>query len=196
MTFWEPTGLGTSGPDYSDNPTDTAWIGGRQLPGICEVKAAPKLKLDRKKITGANFNRNTTHGVDLGDVQVRVRMWKPSQKRIWDGLMAIYWPQGALRGRSEAYDIYHPDLALVGIKSVIIISPPTSEPGRSSGERVYSLHCVAFDVDRKKTTNTPKGSKVKPPSVVTQFQGQGVITPTPQTVTKPSASRAVTGPGQ
>lgn len=169
--FWDP-GLpvpagavnpnGYEGALFATNRWETVIIGGNQLPGLCEVDAKPKKRHDKRGAAGEDGTSTTMHGYEGAEVTVSVRIWTPQQWTEFKRVRALFWPAFG-KGNSPSFDIDHPDLANLGIKSVKVVEVGTGRPGKAKGEKVFPIKCVEF-TKRKKgkvVTQTDQASLVK-----------------------------------
>jgi len=120
-TYWTP---GCDGPTYATSPWDYLYIGlpttgTPQTPGLITVNPLRQYAADKKKPSGSNGGRLTIHGLELGEVDIELRIWTPEQLRQFAILWPILFP-ASNKGTPPVYDCQHPALAqgIHGIKSL------------------------------------------------------------------------------
>jgi hypothetical protein len=89
--FWGRGTKGYEGPDYAPNPHDTIVLGGKQLPGVCKVKALPTQEYGREKTPGRDGAAIILQGYLPGPIDIECLMWTPSQWVIFQDILASVW---------------------------------------------------------------------------------------------------------
>lgn len=92
VPFWDPVTRGYEGADY---PGTSAWdqlkLAGVQVPGVCSVLIVPKKKVEVKKVHGVDGGPTIERGHEAAKVTISVRLWTPSQWRLWQDLLQLIW---------------------------------------------------------------------------------------------------------
>ncbi len=93
---------GYTGNAYSSNGRDKVFIqvpfgsgnypSQPYTPGICTVDASKAREFDEKKAKGRDGGRLTTHGLNLGEVDITITIWTPQQLLELQRLWAIIFP--------------------------------------------------------------------------------------------------------
>lgn len=160
------------GPTYATSPWDTLTLGGMKLPGVCAVTCQPQREVDKKKPHGGDGAKVTIRGYLPSEVMINLTIWTGEQWKIWQQIAQKLWPRAG-KPAADPFDIVHPETALWGIKSVIVISPSSSKKGTVDGQRVWAIKCLEqFEPTKKSTTKTMKGSKVELHPVFKDEQGE------------------------
>lgn len=155
------TFFGGQGPDFPDNPWDTVFIDGQQLPGLCRVEGLPTLKIDQKKKGGADAITFTATGYLPGPISVEITIWTASQWEIFVRLAkdGTLWrkPRKKAKAKELAKTISHPALALWGITQIIVQGVSTPEHGPIKFSKVVKLRCLEYvPPDKDDHTKTAK----------------------------------------
>ena len=112
---------GIDGNTYATNPWDYLYLGvpltQPNTPGLCEVIVDKGRDFDKKKSAGTDGARVTFHGMHLGMVTIKLRIWTPEQLRQLGNLWPLLFPPD-YKGAPPSYDAQHPALKLQGIKSL------------------------------------------------------------------------------
>lgn len=158
--FWDviEEGYGST-YDHEQLPWSVCLLSDLVLPGYAEVEAEPQRAVDKKKASGRNGGTLTFHGVEAGTpVTIRLYMWRPDQWQTWQTrTLPALWPAES-KSEPEAFDISHPALAGLGIKSVAVVSVSSLRPGRVPGEQMVTIKCAAWAKPSKKTATKTIGS--------------------------------------
>lgn len=165
--FWDRNQRGYEGPLTSDNPHDVVTLGGIKLPGICKVTAAPSIQLDRQKVADTDSTNWIRRGYLPGPIDIECMVWTPEQWEQLEFAISKLWKRphkqapvergtskkksdtkaGAEEARASALTILHPNLALLGIRSVILEKVNLPEPGPVKGSRVVHFLCKEYVAD-------------------------------------------------
>lgn len=150
------------------NPADTHKLydqfvlAGKKSPGVCHFKGLPKRELgwEKQKAKGEDGASVVNNGVDLAEFSVELELWKDSYRdefTEWDKWRPILETQ-IKEGSKSALDIYHPQLAELGIKSVVVKSWTAPSPdGKGAG--IAEITFLEYAPKKKKSAGSPKGSK-------------------------------------
>ena len=185
--FWDPGGFKPSIDSGSDpnweapvsawSQWDTAEIGtmdGRlRVPGLVRVTSRQKHRNQLKKPPGASGARGTLLGFEPAEVDMQVSMWTTAQLAQWELLVGSIIRQlrtsllgPAIPGddasprKQAAFDVFHPGLALHGIRALyfdtFVLPHPTNTP------QVFeaSIRWVEFSpIDQKGAPVTVLGAR-------------------------------------
>lgn len=153
---------GIDGNTYADNPWDYVYLGvpltQPNTPGLCDLVIDKGRQIDKKKSGGTDGARVTYHGMTLGMVTLKIRIWTPDQLQALSNLWTILFPP-AYKGVPPAFDAQHPALSYNGIKSLQFYkgSGPLID-GRGIG--TFTMEAVEFlKPGKKNATKTNEGSK-------------------------------------
>lgn len=158
------------GPDYCTG-WDTAWLAGKQLPGLVSVKCESTLQIDQQKGGGYDGAKLVLRGYVPGPIEMSVLLWTLPQWRIWCEVMPSFW---RLPGKSakelhaiakakkisteqastfqSAVDIVHPGIQMLGIGQVIVRGISVPEPGPQSATRLIRLRLIEYREPTKAPT--------------------------------------------
>jgi hypothetical protein len=89
--FWGRGDQGYEGPLYAPNPHDLVILGGKKLPGKCEVKALPTQEYGREKAPGRDGAAIILQGYLPGPIDIAVLMWTPEQWEVFQDVMDLVW---------------------------------------------------------------------------------------------------------
>lgn len=195
VPFWDENEDGYTGQTYPSNEWDTLLIGGYQTPGVCEVQASFALAYNKSKPSGSHGARITFTGRDPQEVDVTLYLWTPDQWEAWQGLQKIIC--GSDRKQPECFDVYHPALAMLGIKSVAVVSRSAPMQGRVKGERSIRLRLVEWSPPPAKARAKAKpATKTMEASVNESFKTdpQSQYTPPDANISLPSGESATVNP--
>lgn len=138
---------------------DVVVIGGMTTPGIATVGApSPAYKWDVKSGPGTSGGTITYQGNPPRSFTIEVTIWQKEHFGQLDELRAMIAP--AEKGlEPPAYDIAHPSLSKVGIRSVVCEDfPPESKNGK--GLWKTSIKFIEYRPAKKRSVvSTPRSSK-------------------------------------
>lgn len=227
LLIQQGTNAAFSGPasqlTYALNPWDTVFVNGRQIPGICTITAEPKRKHDNQKAAGAHGSQPVFHGYEPAEVSLNVVLWLPVQYDVWrDILRTTIWPisgqkDGASDGDPEAahlskkivFQIYHPALADLGIKSCAVLGPGSLRKGSQPQTMTQTIKMIEYrKIVKKNATKTiaapaPLDAAFQSTTAEAEaYQSQshdpaitgGNASPSNATQSLPSANASFTGP--
>jgi hypothetical protein len=173
IAFWAQNSMGFEGELYASNPWDTVTLGGKQLPGLCEVRGLPRLQLDRQKVNGQDGATLIERGYLPGPIEIKVTIWTPEQWEVMQDVISAIWrkpgkiattqkkvSQSQIKKEAKvaeqaALDIDYPGAAMLRIKSVVVDGLSMPEPGSGEQVRVISIKCVEY-VPTQPTVATKK----------------------------------------
>lgn len=142
VPFWDTNAAGYAGDDYSTNPWDYMTIGGDKTPGVIEVTGSVVLAHTKSKPSGSHGARVTITGKDPQEIDATLYLWRPKQWDAWQALRKKVC--GSDRLTAKAYDVYHPALADLEVKSAIVLVRSAPVRGRVAGERSIRLRLIEF----------------------------------------------------
>lgn len=169
---WVPRVRGTSG----------SWV---PLPGDSRIKGARmKWKLDKAGGPGVDGGFINGQGRELAEWDIEIRTWDRDGYELLCKLVSAI----AANDKAKVYDVYHPQLELLGVRRMVIeeVSPP--EPEGSGGWFNARLHCVRWAPPTKKNVAAkpvPVGT-----IVATAPPGEGPPAKFPPPLPLPAASGA------
>ena len=189
IPFWDDSII-ADGLTYQDNPWDTAWLGDLQIPGLVSVRCQPMREVNKKKKHGSDTNKSTLYGYKCQEVILSVLIWTPAQWDAFQTFAATIWPRPGKPPPDKSFPIRHPDTALWGINSVVVIAPSSSTRGQVEQSKMWIIKCLEeFNPTptNKNTTVTTAGAEV---AVVKEFTDPKAANSVP-----PPPSQTDTGPG-
>lgn len=195
IPFWDSNKKGYTGEVHSSNPWDCLVIGALKTPGYCEIAGTFLLASQKSKPSGAHGARVTVTGKDPQEIDVTIYMWTPDQWDYWQAMASNVC--GSDKQTADAFDVYHPALASLGIKSAIILSRSTPNQGRVAGERSVRLRLVEYSPPpAAKNGKAKSATKTITASVREEFQTQpkSVYSVTTPIVVTPSSESSTVGP--
>ncbi len=138
-----------------------------RTPGICNVSVRRGRGIDRKKSAGSDGERLTFKGINNADIEISITIWTPDQlARLQDLWRILQPPLG--KGDPQAFDVKHPQLQFLGVKSAVFVDCSGLEQGSTNKTRVFTIKAVEyFPPGKKNVTASPKkalsrGSKLDP----------------------------------
>jgi hypothetical protein len=151
-----------------DNPQawDFVTIASIDSPGVCEVgECKRKHDYDVKKGKGTSGATTTFTGKPPATFSIKFKLWTPAHFTAWDAFRPLlkYDPT---KKAAQAFDIYHPALADVDVKSVITESIGSIV---HEGGQLYSLtveFMEYFPASKTSAVSTPSGSQSNGPTYV------------------------------
>lgn len=157
VPFWDPITDGYYGDTYMDAyPWGLLVIGQQKMPGWTSCNASPGRKLDKKHAGGVDGSNPTVKGYEPPMVEITTTIWTPAQWEAFQAVAEILWP-AVRKSTPTPFDVYHPELALYRISSVMIIGPKTPDKAPIEGARVFKWRCQEFQPNKGgKATTTPK----------------------------------------
>jgi hypothetical protein len=161
--FWD-TGGGEVFGDGITSIWDRFVVAGRALPGVATVDGAKRVRLDERSASGSDGASLTHQGNDGAQVTVRLRMWTADQVEEW-GRREKEFLARAGKSRPKPVVVYHPALAIHGIKSLFV-----KEVGllrvQAGGSGEVSIRFVEFLPPAQVGVSTPKAAIQQVPSVL------------------------------
>ncbi len=161
LPFWvpsayaSPTDLPTEahggpieGADYPANPWEQLRLNDKPIPGKSFVKCVPKIKLKANKTIGHDGGPTIEEGHEAARVDITITIWTASQWIILQGLMRQLWrrPGEPLPAdpTKRAIAIEARACEQWGVRSVLIESPESLEPGLEAGTMAMKIKAVQF----------------------------------------------------
>jgi len=136
---------------------DTAWLAGKQLPGVVSVKGKTSRKIDIKNSPGSDGATITALGYEPAEMDITLRMWTPAQFVAWQAMLPDIQPK---MGKPPAapLDLAHPGANSYGIKAVIIknVSIPDVDDKQIA---TVTITCIQWLTAKKVGTQTAKTAK-------------------------------------
>lgn len=155
-------GGGGIGLLYQENPWDTLFLKGVQIPGKCTVKALPTIKFDEKKPPGHDGLTITAQGYIPGPVDIEILLWTAKQWTTYQEVRGQLWTTPRRGGQIKAMDIRSPATDDAQIKSIVIKGWSLPEAGSVFGTMVVKIKAVEFlPSDKKTKTHTVAKSDVE-----------------------------------
>lgn len=151
---------GYTGLDDVDLPWATVWLGvasrswggGRysrvRLPGIAEVKLHRRRAKDKKKSSGKDGGRLTYQGYDLVEGTITLTLWKPRHLAAWSRQLDDIFPAPG-KGLPKAFDIFHPNAAMLNVKAIVVDEVGSLEEGKVKGTRQVTIKVTEFLAQKK-----------------------------------------------
>lgn len=200
IPFWDTDERGYEGPDYAANDWDRCVLGGVNLPGVVDTSGLSALSVKKAKASGKHGARVTTTGRNPQTAEIRVYIWTPAQWKIWQEVFPQIY--GGDKSESTALDVYSPQLAMVGIKGVVVTSVTSPQPGRVRGEKMITIRVEELaPVKKANVTKSHKSGKdSNPPPLKSEFSDEtGNVTTAYDTADnevqeKPSTDRFYSAP--
>jgi hypothetical protein len=162
LPFWTYDGdldKGAAFPINIPGEWDTLILKGAAMPGLAQVDVEQDLKLDSKRSAGKSGATPTFHGRDPAKFTIQIVIWTKSQLDDLQQRLLEIWPPDIEKKAPSSFDMYHPNLSLLGIKGGIIRKITGLKPGPVSGARTMTLTCEEYRKgSNKKTTKTFTGS--------------------------------------
>jgi hypothetical protein len=180
IPFWDKNEAGYVGNDYPDNDWDKCKLAGVQVPGATEVIVSPKQKIEALKVHGVDGGPTIERGHEATKLVIEVKIWTPSQWRLWQELLAIIWRQPGKASRLDdalARDqkkngvaIEHVKTAVYKITAIGIESPgcPILGPDKICVQKIQAIQFIpqttksaTKKLNGAKTPLTPEFQKAK-----------------------------------
>lgn len=139
------------GLTFQENPWETAFISGNQVPGLVEIEAESKKKKDVKTTKGKDGGKTTFQGQGPVDVIMRVKIWTPDQWDQFQTVMARLYVRASGKAAKGAFDIQHPWLSFLGIKSVSVCGFG-KHMNAEQGAKWFPVHLAEYKPTSKKST--------------------------------------------
>lgn len=149
----------TIDPIESPSEYDVVVIGDMVTPGVARVgEPTSAFKWDVKSGPGTDGGTTTFQGSPPRQFSVEVEIWKRGQSKEVDALRAMIAPM-AKGVEPPAFDIAHPSLSDVGIKSVTVEDFSPLKP-KGKGLWGATIKFLEYRPAKKKSVvSTPKSSK-------------------------------------
>jgi hypothetical protein len=174
-------------------------LGGGKTPGVVEVSATFALASNKSKPSGEHGARVTVTGRDPQEIDVTLYLWTPEQWVKWQALADRVC--GSDKRTATAFDVYHPGLASLNIRSAIVLSRSIPQRGRVAGERSIRLRLVEhFPVPPAARRGTASGAAPATTTALAsvnealQSQEPSAFSPADANISLPSGEAATVGP--
>ncbi len=143
----------SANPLLNPEAWDALIIGGEYTPGVAKVESSRVHKWDEKKGKGAAGSTLTYAGHDLAEGTITIRMWEAEQYDEWESKATAWLPDPK---KPKALDVYHPQLEILKIRSIVILTLGGVEIS-SDGEMRAVLKFKEYQPP-KPAGGTPSGS--------------------------------------
>jgi hypothetical protein len=143
-------------------PWDLVVFNGKPMPGLATVTPSSAMKVDEKKGAGNNGATPTFHGRTPAEFEVKLVLWTAAQLEELETQMSVWWPKEPDRKEPTPHDIYHPNLALLGIKSAFPVKMSGLTTGPVSKAMTISIGFREF----RKPKPGAKKKPITPPASV------------------------------
>ena len=152
---------------------NTITIGPIEYPGICKVRGSKPLKVHQKEPGGEDGAQTTQQGFRAGAITLTFTIADyPGQTAQWDAFQQIVALLQPRQGQPiQGIDVYHPALALYGIRSLYLISLGLVEP-RSENEPdilISRIEMSQYTPLKARGVNTAKTATPSTPSYTAQI---------------------------
>lgn len=170
VQFWDPSfselpptgGVSWNQLDQTKtgSPFDCVRLGKWDVPGICKIVSAKSERVVvSRKAKGSNGAHQTYNGYKPSEVVIETTIWTPPQYQQLQLMLADLWPRKD-QAPNQGVSIYHPELQLLGINSVIIAAIDLPKQGDQWGTRIFTIKCIEYfppkkGAPAKKATLTP-----------------------------------------
>lgn len=144
VPYWDPGGEVMSLRDAQD-PTewDRIVIDGVPLSAIVQIDGNKDTRLDVKEIPGADGASLTQVGVSPAPITIKLRFLTREALQEWADLVPSLQPKPG-KTRPNAIPVYHPALAINGIKSLYLKSIGLVRVASPGGPAEVVSHWVEF----------------------------------------------------
>lgn len=187
IRFWDVNDAGESpseAPDYFDNPWDTFYVNGDQVPGLCDLQNKSLAALDVETSKGKNNSGATVRifGYKPGAFDLVVTITTRSQWDLWCSFCDKYWqgPSQKRKPPASTVKVSHPDLTRVKVFEAVIVGLPLAERAENDLEKKFR---VQFQERRKQE---PRKAAVAKGAVIPEFAGLPSSFPENELVQLPS----------
>lgn len=151
--------IGSINPFENPQVWDVIRVGQVVSPGLCDVgEFLRSYGYDIKKGKGMAGAKLTLTTKPPTEGSFELIIWTPAQARAWDKFLPLldYDPS---KTTAKAIDIYHPALADIGVKS-IVVKDIGSWMHKGKGKYSRKLAVIEyFPESKKNVTSSPNGSK-------------------------------------
>lgn len=124
-------------------------INGGDVPGIVKVEASIGRKIEEKKGRGADGGRLIDKGLELAKIKITVTFWTTDHWTSMEDLIEKLSARDQL-ARRNAVELFHPELAVLGLKKAVLKSMSTPKPSSIPGAREIVFDFIEY--------NPPSGS--------------------------------------
>lgn len=160
LPFWGemPATLDPSNTQF--NPWDVVFLGGQQLPGLCQVTGKRGKRYDLKKAKGSDFARITKQGYEPAEIRIVERIWTRQHLHALELIMPMLeapTPR-ASDGSEQAIEIRHPALDLRGINAVVIQRIDFLRDSSIKGMKEQEIVCLEWKPTKGNATTTVDGA--------------------------------------
>lgn len=144
---------------------DFVLLCGQPSPGLCKLSGFKRAqKWDVKDGNGQDGATTTLTGDVIAKGTITIQLWQDDRNDV-DNFFAEYdeWRKiflASIGNKSKGLDIYHPDLARLGISSICIEAEGQLQHDGKGGATV-AIDILEFKPPKPKPATTPDGSKTK-----------------------------------
>lgn len=156
-------------------------------PGIVtDLRVSRSQRLDVQSRAGANGATIAAQGYEPAKVTIELTLWTARHRKLAAQLLEVLVPK-LQKSKPEAIAVYHPTLAMHGIKSLIVQSVEGPSLPKAEGIQTMSLECVEYfpppKAAKSKTTKVTSLAGQVPTYVATNDSPAGP--PSPPSAVKP-----------
>ena len=154
-------------PLFFTDPTDTFFLGTRQLPGECSLQAVQiaRIEVNKKKGKGLDGARITLAGYDPREFQVVTQITTPEQQAEIDDVLDVYWriPGKTSNLSQVALTVGHPRLAALKIYTAVLVGVSFADGKLSPSTAATFSFQEAPYIQRKKNVTKSAGPPAQDP---------------------------------
>jgi hypothetical protein len=154
---WDPGANTLDLIDRNGTEWDRITIAGVRLMAIADVQGDKDTRIDVKQTPGTDGATQTTLGVSPAPITIRLRFLTPAAVQQWSDLVPSLQPIPGKPPR-DPVDVYHPALALNGIKSLYLKTLGTLRVTVPGGPMEVTTRWLEFLPPKKTSTHTALGS--------------------------------------
>jgi hypothetical protein len=165
--------VGEGVPEALGRDQWSAWdkmtLAGRDVPGHVVVFGRRAQRHDMPGVPGQNFARLTNLGYDPTEIDITITLWTGGQQADYEDLLLLVQPkplppqppvvltqvqitngvpgppqQVTLVRKPQPIDVYHPALAIMGVKSIFIHDVGLLVPGPVFGTKIATWRAAEF----------------------------------------------------
>ena len=152
VPFWA---LGARSEAYESNSAwDVFYVNGDPLPGIAIVQGARQSRIDERNAAGQDGSILTELGRTSSEIMVRLQIWTQEHLAAWRRIAPQFQPTPGV-APTNLIDVYHPALALIGVKSLLCTDTGVFQPTRVWGIMETQIRFIEFLPPTKGKVNTP-----------------------------------------
>jgi hypothetical protein len=148
--------MGSKTPFWLDEPElwDEISIAQHALSCLADVKGKKGRKVETKTSPGKDGASTTHLGYEPGTAEVKLTMWLPEHLVEWEALLPTLLPHKGEPGAPVA--VIHPQLAMLGMRSLTLMSIEGPVPGSELDTMEVSLSFQEFTPETTRNNVTKK----------------------------------------